>query len=656
MENNQSISHKTEIDGIRAIAVISVLLYHLDIQSFKNGFLGVDIFFVISGYLITKILLKNYKNPNFLYYFYIKRARRLFPALLFTLFLTLIFCYIIFLPSDLRDFGQSLIAVNSISSNFLFFIEDDYFTNASEVKPLLHTWSLSIEEQFYIIFSFIFYLVFLKKKIFKISFLFIFFLSLLGSHISGLFHFNPNNIVVKDIFINQSIFFSFFSPLGRFWEFLLGSIIAIYNLDNLKKYFTNKIFYKNFLACSGFFIILYMLLNQKKIISPSLEILPCLMGVGLIIMFANKKDTIVGKILSVKPSIYIGKISYSIYLIHFPIIVILKYQNIDLQFHEKIFLIFLIIFTSHLMWRYVEQPFRNESKISNKNFFVLILIPIILFVKIGLIFHFTNGLEKKYVDRLSVYEQSKYYKVKELFKSEDNNIYHSKDFFCKKWTSNIDQLFIKNFSRCVEKYNKGVIVLGDSHALDVFNATSKVLNEKFIIGIGKVGCRVFEQQKCDYQKYKDFIKNNKKNIKYVLFVHAGRSFHKDGRFFELKKKEFFETENYLNSFDEDIKIIWLGFNVEPGIKPIYLVNENRLERFENMKIYTLDSILKNRKNQKYKYFSRIDVMNYSYKEKYIINEKITFSDGDHWSNFGELYFGKIIFQSNNFKRLVEKND
>ena len=103
-------------------------------------------------------------------------------------------------------------------------------------------------------------------------------------------------------------------------------------------------------------------------------------------------------------------------------------------------------------------------------------------------------------------------------------------------------------------------------------------------------------------------------------------------------------------------MVWFGFNVEPGIKPIYLIKENGLERFENMKIYDLENILKKRKNQKYKYFSRIDLMDYSYKKNYSVKGKFTFSDSDHWSNFGELYFGKIIFKSSAFARLVGYDD
>lgn len=656
MQNNRSLNYKPEIDGIRAIAVISVLLFHLDFKFIKNGFLGVDIFFVISGYLISKILLKNYKNKNFLISFFLKRIRRLLPALLFVMILTLVFCLIFFLPNDLRDFGQSLVAIISISSNFLFFIEDDYFANASKVKPLLHSWSLSVEEQFYIIFAVLFYFIFCKKIFSKNIFLFLFIISILGSHFSGLLFNDSNNIVSKNLMLNQSIFFGFFSPLGRLWEFLLGSLIVIYRLPKIKKYIKNHNITKNFLSFIGILLIFLTLFNNQKIISPSLEILSCLFGTILIILFGKKKDTIVGNVLSQPYLVFLGKISYSIYLIHFPIIVLLKYQNIEIQLIEKTFLIISITLISYLNWKYIEQPFRNEKNICNKNFFSFISIPILFLITLGFTLHFTNGLETRFVDKLNFDEKKQYYKIKELFKSENKNIYQNIKYPCKQWSSQIDNNFEKKFFNCAKQHKKAIIILGDSHALDVYNSISKTVDEEFIIGIGKVGCRIFDNKKCDYKIYKNFIQKNKSKIKYVLFVHAGRPFHNEGRFFKLKKEELIKTENYLNSFDDEINMVWFGFNVEPGVKPIYLIKENGLERFENMKIYDLENILKKRKNQKYKYFSRIDLMDYSYKKNYSVKGKITFSDSDHWSNFGELYFGKIIFKSSAFARLVGYDD
>ena len=164
MINYKKINYRPEIDGIRAIAVLLVFFYHLDIEFFKFGYLGVDIFFVISGYLITALLLKNINQKFFFLNFYIRRIRRLVPALVIVLLFTSLFTFLIYIPYDLRDFGQSLVATITFLSNILFFIESDYFDNLSKVKPLLHTWSLSVEEQFYLFFPFLIFLIYVKKK------------------------------------------------------------------------------------------------------------------------------------------------------------------------------------------------------------------------------------------------------------------------------------------------------------------------------------------------------------------------------------------------------------------------------------------------------------------------------------------------------------
>jgi peptidoglycan/LPS O-acetylase OafA/YrhL len=148
------LRYRPEIDGLRAIALISVVLFHAGFGIFSGGFIGVDIFFVISGYLITFIILSEKEAGKFtLKSFYERRARRILPALIFITILCIPTAYFLLLPKDFRNFSQSLVSVSFFSSNILFWQESNYFDIASELKPLLHTWSLSIEEQFYIVFS-----------------------------------------------------------------------------------------------------------------------------------------------------------------------------------------------------------------------------------------------------------------------------------------------------------------------------------------------------------------------------------------------------------------------------------------------------------------------------------------------------------------------
>ena len=147
------MKYRSEIDGLRALAVLPVIFFHAGFELFSGGFVGVDVFLVISGYLITTIIISEMSEGKFsILKFYERRARRILPALFFVMLVSLPFAWLWLTPKDLKDFGQSLIATSTFSSNILFWLESGYFDTATELKPLLHTWSLAVEEQYYILF------------------------------------------------------------------------------------------------------------------------------------------------------------------------------------------------------------------------------------------------------------------------------------------------------------------------------------------------------------------------------------------------------------------------------------------------------------------------------------------------------------------------
>ena len=152
-KSNFSLTYRPEIDGLRAFAVIPVIFFHAGFKLFGGGFVGVDIFFVISGYLITSIILSEMENGKFsLINFYERRVRRILPALFFVTLVCVPFSWMLLISKDMKDFAQSLIAISTFSSNILFWLESGYFNTAAELKPLLHTWSLAVEEQYYLLY------------------------------------------------------------------------------------------------------------------------------------------------------------------------------------------------------------------------------------------------------------------------------------------------------------------------------------------------------------------------------------------------------------------------------------------------------------------------------------------------------------------------
>jgi peptidoglycan/LPS O-acetylase OafA/YrhL len=275
------ITYRPEIDGLRAIAVGAVILYHAQITVFghylfKGGFIGVDIFFVISGYLITSIILKELlTNGSFLFkHFYERRIRRILPALIFVMLVSLPFAWIYLLPSSFVDFSKSILYSLGFSSNFYFHYSDQqYAAESGLLKPFLHTWSLSVEEQYYIIFPIVLLIVFKYFRQYLIHILILGFIISLG---------------LADWASRNYPSFSFYVFPTRVWELLAGSILAYFEINNghrSKNKTLNLILPTIGLLLIGNSILFF----NDKIFHPSFYTLSPIIGVCLIIWFSKKK-------------------------------------------------------------------------------------------------------------------------------------------------------------------------------------------------------------------------------------------------------------------------------------------------------------------------------------------------------------------------------
>ncbi|MFK8012684.1 MAG: acyltransferase family protein [Marinicellaceae bacterium] len=347
----QSIKHNEkkyipEIDGLRAIAVLFVLFFHLHIPYFDGGFIGVDVFFVISGYLITGLIARQISEQSFSFSaFYLRRIRRLFPALLVVISFCYIASFILFSPVDFeRSSGASVFSIVSFS-NFFFYFESGYFDSDSYIKPLLHTWSLAVEEQFYLIWPILLFLF--RKNIFlPIIILTVFSLLL--------------SIFTLDDLPSANFFLMPF----RIFEFGIGAVL--YWIPNVKK---SKIL-SEFLTITGLSLIFYAGINfNQATIFPGLNaLIPCI-GAALIIL--SIKSRISTFILHSKVAIHIGKISYSVYLVHWPVVVYYKYINVTIKnsftFVETVLLLITTYILSLLLNIFIENKFRYSLSTRKKN-------------------------------------------------------------------------------------------------------------------------------------------------------------------------------------------------------------------------------------------------------------------------------------------------
>jgi len=371
---------RKEVNGLRALAVISVILFHADFTFFSGGYIGVDVFFVISGYLITQLIIKEIKIGTFsLLKFYERRARRLLPALFFVILVS-IFISLLFMPSfNYQNFSKSIISVVFFISNIFFYKQSGYFSENSNETPLLHTWSLSVEEQFYIFFPLLLLaLKFTRQKIIIILIIIIIIISFSLAQFGGNLNFTYP-FLEDEFHFTYVPAWAFYSTPTRIWELLIGSLIAFYLTKN-----NNGNGFK-FISALGLSLITYsVVFYNDSIPYPSIFTLIPVLGTVLFIVGVREND-ISHKILASKYLSGIGLISYSAYLWHQPLFAFVSMNSIEkVPSHISIFLILLTFFMAYFSWKYIEKPFRdydtqkNSFKISSRKLFIILITSILI--------------------------------------------------------------------------------------------------------------------------------------------------------------------------------------------------------------------------------------------------------------------------------------
>lgn len=421
------MNYRPEIDGLRAIAVLPVILFHAGIGIFSGGFVGVDVFFVISGYLITTIILADLKKDKFrIVKFYERRARRILPSLFFVAFCSVPFAYLTLSPNALVNFGRSLVAVPTFLSNVLFWSERGYFGGAAELKPLIHTWSLAVEEQFYLVFPII--LMFFWYQLRKWTGSFILLTILCSLYISWF---------LTDLHFETA----FYLPFARAWELMVGAAAAFYGkrLGSLGNQ------YSGILSISGLTLIFYAIFTfDANTAFPGYAAVIPVFGTFLIIIAGPSKN-IVNSVLANPWLVGIGLVSYSLYLWHQPIFVFMRHLN----FSDYIIIIGipLSLILSLFSYKFIETPFRDKSQFSMKNIFIYSALASLVSIVLGMILIFNDGFLNRYTEA----DQ----KILKQFVDQGN--YNQIRF---------DQLEMRAFDTTSKRR---VLVVGDSYAKDLIN-------------------------------------------------------------------------------------------------------------------------------------------------------------------------------------------
>ena len=617
------LTYRPEIDGLRAIAVGVVILYHAKInilgyQPFKGGFIGVDIFFVISGYLITSIILKELITTGTFSFkqFYERRIRRIIPVLLFVMLVSLPFAWLYLVPSGLVDFSKSVLSSLGFSSNYYFHYSGQVYGALDGLFiPFLHTWSLSVEEQYYILFPIVLLITFKYLKKYLIHIL------ILGFVLSlGLAEWTSRNYP----------YVSFYFLHTRMWELLAGSIMAYFEITKTHRNHNKKL--NLILPTVGLFLIGHsVFFFNDKMYHPSLYTLSPILGVCLIIWFSDKNELIT-KILSTKLFVGIGLISYSLYLWHYPIFAFLKINGfVSGSIFGKLVLIPVIFFLSILSYFLVERPLRNR-KLSFRivlTFLSIILIAIIIF-NIGVIKH--NGFK---------------FRFEHLKKINQN--YNPDNISLGKTRTNKSQNNLNDFD--VKDFN--ILIIGDSHGLDLFNSLNlnKILfnNIKFYF-IGDLLSGKFD----DMLNNKNFLKQAD-----ALII----SYRWNNYKFNLLKNSFKKLKDlnqkiFITSSSNEYKVFSKLYTLLDY--EVLFSKDRNIDYFGLKNLYFKNRIINSYSNinQTLKKFAYENNLTYLNKEDYmcdLLNKECDYVDKEgykifydygHYTEYGAKYFGKKIYEIN----------
>ena len=335
--------YRTDIDGLRAVSILAVMCFHFGLPAF-GGYVGVDVFFVISGYVITLSLLGDLVAGKFsILAFYERRVRRIFPALIFTFILCWLAAWLLFLPADFVDFSNSLLSSATFVSNIYFWKNSGYFDTSAQLRPLLHTWSLSVEEQFYV---FMPIAVYLTHRFLRARWLLAFVPVLLASF--ALSAFATYTAPTANFFVLPT----------RAWELLLGALLVFAHLPAARGRIAEA------LALCGAALIAFAIVAYSDATPfPGVSALAPCVGAVLLIYAGTHAQTSVGRLLTLPPIVFIGKISYSLYLVHWSIIVFTRHATLREPTDLQIVLIAVASFAlATFSWAVIERPFRWPKK------------------------------------------------------------------------------------------------------------------------------------------------------------------------------------------------------------------------------------------------------------------------------------------------------
>ena len=596
------MNYRRDIDGLRAIAILPVIFFHAGFSNFHYGYLGVDIFFVISGFLITSFIVNDLKQEKFnVLNFFDRRARRILPGLIFIMLASIPFAMLYMQPDDLENFGQSLFATSVFSNNILLYLTSGYWDIGSEFKPLLHTWSLSVEEQYYLVFPFLMLLIWKLKSFWWMVFILIFIA------IMSFFYYYSGNFG-NELIESRASRASFLFLFGRAWQILLGAIGALIAYEIIYKTSSLKKFHKEFICILGLFLIFlsmfsFLAFDINQIYLPVFAAL----GSFLLLIFSSQ-NLISTALLRSKLFVWIGLLSYSLYLWHQPLFAFARIRSFEEPTYISMILLMIFLVPLAFLSFKLERFFKSSDQVNNKIFYSSLLVSLIIICSAGLTFHFSNGFYKNYQELTAPYL------VEDKFYDNDGYI--------------VDAFKYENIEFSGTK--KNLIIMGDSFARDFINmGRSNDYFKNYEFTIRSYNC--FNNQiYTDEEKFNLIKDGNFVIISYRILPS------------EESKKCLINKISYLEKNNIDFLVIGtkdFGFNINRPLK-------DKIYDFQAMPSKEIldfnDFLKKNVPQEKF-----INLLNLISKEGrvplFTADNKLMSIDRAHLTYFGARDIGKIIF-------------
>jgi peptidoglycan/LPS O-acetylase OafA/YrhL len=487
-------SYRADIDGLRGLAVIAVVGFHAFPSNMRGGFVGVDLFFVISGFLITGIIVEDLDGGSFSFReFYYRRIRRLFPALLAVLAASYAFGWFHLLAPEFEQFGSHVAAGSAFASNFLSWHEAGYFDNAAQTKPLLHLWSLGVEEQFYIFWPL---LLWLAWK-FRLRFIGIAVAVAVPSFVLNIIYVHHNDPTA-----------AFYSPAARFWELMLGAILASVHASRV----VDRMPFPNGLSIFGIasIVISILVLDQTTNIPGRWALFPT---IGVVLIIGVGERAWLNRVALSHPAlVFVGLISYPLYLWHWPLLSfsrIVEGQTPSLLIRSSTVLISVVL--AYLTYRLIERPIRFSNSMHGMKRIAALCTLMLVFGIGGVITYYQHGLSFRVAANPQLANKGEIGHG-EFFRYMAEHSYPCTPDSIRKHSLTFFQ------ARCVQSQNsdvKDIAIIGDSHAEDLFIGLAEQFPESNIVTYIQNALPILGKK--DYDEIFDYVSKDK-NISIVILA------------------------------------------------------------------------------------------------------------------------------------------